>query len=44
MANIRLNDIMWAFDGSGNVVEWIDKFELLVKLKEITKEETVLPN
>ena len=43
MANIRLTDIMRPFDGSGNVVEWIDKFELLVKLKEITKEETVLP-
>ena len=43
MTNIRLTDIVRPFDGSGNVAEWIDKLELLVKLRDIKQVETVLP-
>ena len=30
-------------DGSGDIIEWLNKFQLIVKLKNITKEESVLP-
>ena len=43
MTNIRLTDLVRPFDGSGNVAEWIDKLELLVKLRDIKQVETVLP-
>lgn len=43
MAAIKLTDVMRSYDGTGNVVEWLDKFELLVKLRDIKQAETVLP-
>lgn len=36
-------DIMRTCDGTKNIVEWLDKFELLVKLRDIKQVETMLP-
>lgn len=43
MANVKLTDLMRPCDGTGQVVEWLDKFDLLVKLRDIKNVETVLP-
>ena len=41
--NVKLIDIMRTCDGSGNIVEFLDKFELLVKRRDSKQVETVLP-
>ena len=43
MANVKLTDIMRPFDGSGSIVEWMEKFDLLVKLRDLKGAETILP-
>lgn len=42
-ANVKLSCMMQIRDGTENIVEWLDKFESLVKLRDIKQVETVSP-
>ena len=41
--NVKITDVVEPCDGSGDIIEWLNKFQLILKLKNITKEESVLP-
>ena len=38
-ANIKIKP----FDGSGDISEWLNKFQLIVKLRSIDNEASILP-
>lgn len=42
-ANVKLTDVLRIFDGTGGIVEWLEKLELLVKLRDIKQVELVVP-
>jgi len=43
MSNVKLTDVLRIFDGAGDVVEWLEKLELVMELKKIDEEHIVLP-
>ena len=43
MANIKLTDVVRPFDGTSCVIEWLEKFELITKLKKTEDLHIVLP-
>ena len=41
--NVRLTDLVRMFDGRGDILEWLNKLELVAKLKNIGALESVIP-
>ena len=42
-SSVKVTDLIRQYDGSGDVVEWLNKFDLVVKLRDIKEPETVIP-
>ena len=42
-ANVKITDVVKPFDGNGDITEWLNKFQLIVKLRSINNEATILP-
>lgn len=43
MASVRVSDLIKSYDGSGDVVQWIEKVELVAKLQKISNVAEFLP-
>ena len=41
--NVRVSDVIQPYTGVTDVIQWLDKFELVAKLRDIKDPETVLP-
>ena len=42
-ANIKITDVVKPFNGCGDIIEWLNKFQLIVKLRSLDNEATILP-
>ena len=42
-SSVRLTDLVRTFDGRGDILEWLNKLELVSKLRNITDLESVIP-
>ena len=43
VASVRISDIVQCFNGEGDVVQWLEKLELVAELHEITNVQKLLP-
>ena len=41
--SLRLTDLVRMFDGRGDILEWLNKLELVAKLRGLDKLENVIP-
>lgn len=42
-SSVKVTDLVRMYNGDGDVVEWLNKFELVVKLRHIKEPATVVP-
>lgn len=42
-SSVKVTDLVRQFDGNGDIVEWLNKFELVVSLRDIKDSHTVVP-
>lgn len=42
-SSVKVTDLVRQFDGSSDVIEWLNKFELVVSLRDIKEPATVVP-
>lgn len=42
-SNLKISDVLRPFDGEGDIIEWLNKVELIAKLRKLTELETVIP-
>ena len=40
---VKITDLVRPYNGDGDIVEWLNKFELVAKLKEIKETENIVP-
>ena len=40
---VKITDLVRPYNGDGDIVEWLNKVELVVKLKEIKETESIFP-